>query len=177
MALARGTTALLALDAVAIDPAAPDGAARLEHAAEQHGLAATASALLAPFLGLGGTADTEHETDERKRDLYIAIFDLLSALGRERPLVYVLEDLHYADSASLDLLWFVTSRPSRVPMLFLLAQRLAQGAPEPRPSRTNFTQLVLDPLSNEEAARIFRELVTNDRFVEFLTLPAYERID
>ena len=29
----------------------------------------------------------------------------------------------------------------------------------------------------EEAARIFRELVTNDRFVEFLTLPAYERID
>jgi malate synthase len=29
----------------------------------------------------------------------------------------------------------------------------------------------------EEAANIFRDLVTNDTFVEFLTLPAYERID
>ena len=29
----------------------------------------------------------------------------------------------------------------------------------------------------EEAAAIFTELVDNDTFVEFLTLPAYERID
>ncbi len=29
----------------------------------------------------------------------------------------------------------------------------------------------------DDAARIFAELVDNDTFVEFLTLPAYERID
>jgi len=29
----------------------------------------------------------------------------------------------------------------------------------------------------EDAAKIFAELVDNDTFVEFLTLPAYERID
>ncbi|MCL4762032.1 MAG: hypothetical protein KJ018_09705 [Burkholderiales bacterium] len=29
----------------------------------------------------------------------------------------------------------------------------------------------------EEAAKIFADLVNNDAFVEFLTLPAYERID
>ena len=29
----------------------------------------------------------------------------------------------------------------------------------------------------DEAARIFGDLVANDTFVEFLTLPAYERID
>jgi malate synthase len=29
----------------------------------------------------------------------------------------------------------------------------------------------------DEAAAIFAELVNNDTFVEFLTLPAYERID
>jgi malate synthase len=29
----------------------------------------------------------------------------------------------------------------------------------------------------DDAARIFADLVNNDRFVEFLTLPAYERID
>jgi len=142
------------LDAVGIDPASPDAAARLEDAAQRFGLATSAPALLARFLGVAGESEAFDESDERKRDQYIAIFDLLSALARERPLVYVLEDLHYADSASLDLLWFVTARPSRVPMLFLLAQRLAQGAPEPRPSRTNFTQLVLDPLTSEEATRI-----------------------
>jgi malate synthase len=29
----------------------------------------------------------------------------------------------------------------------------------------------------EEASAIFADLVNNDNFVEFLTLPAYERID
>jgi malate synthase len=29
----------------------------------------------------------------------------------------------------------------------------------------------------EDAAKIFADLVNNDTFVEFLTLPAYERID
>jgi len=29
----------------------------------------------------------------------------------------------------------------------------------------------------EDAAKIFADLVDNDTFVEFLTLPAYERID
>jgi malate synthase len=29
----------------------------------------------------------------------------------------------------------------------------------------------------DEAAEIFSSLVSNDTFVEFLTLPAYERID
>jgi malate synthase len=29
----------------------------------------------------------------------------------------------------------------------------------------------------DEAAKIFADLVNNDTFVEFLTLPAYERID
>ena len=29
----------------------------------------------------------------------------------------------------------------------------------------------------DEAAAIFADLVNNDTFVEFLTLPAYERID
>jgi tetratricopeptide (TPR) repeat protein len=41
-----------------------------------------------------------------------------------------------------------------VPILLLLAQRAGPGSPEPRPVRTNFSQLVLEPLSDEEAARI-----------------------
>ena len=86
--------------------------------------------------------------------MYIVVYDVIASLARQHPLLYVLEDLHFADAASLDLLWFLTSRASRVPILFLLAQRLGPGSPEPKPSRTNFSQLVLEPLSDEEAARI-----------------------
>src|SRR5438874_1076799 len=86
--------------------------------------------------------------------MFISVYDVIASLARERPLLYVLEDLHFADSASLELLWFVASRASRVPILLLLAQRAGPGSPEPRPVRTNFSQLVLEPLSDEEAARI-----------------------
>ncbi|MSQ37802.1 MAG: hypothetical protein EXR61_05765 [Chloroflexi bacterium] len=142
-------------DALDVDPASPDAVATLKARLAAMGFPSpTMPELLAQFLRLSGAPQPENESDEWKRSLYIAVFDLLAGLARERPLLYVLEDLHFADSASLDLLWFVATRPSRVPMLFLLAQRLGQGAPEPRPSRTNFSQIVLEPLTNEEASRI-----------------------
>src|SRR5439155_747699 len=94
------------------------------------------------------------ESEEWKRSMFLSVYDVIAAMARARPLLYILEDLHFADAASLDLLWFLASRASRVPILILLAQRIGPGAPEPRPSRTNFTQLVLEPLSDEEAARI-----------------------
>ena len=108
----------------------------------------------AQFLHLPGSPEPPSDSEEWKRSLFIVVYDVIAALARERPLLYVLEDLHFADSASLDLLWFVASRASRVPILLLLAQRAGPGSPDPRPVRTNFTQLVLEPLSDEEAARI-----------------------
>src|SRR5438309_5979618 len=109
---------------------------------------------LSQFFHLVGSAEPPSESEEWKRSMFITVYDVIAALARERPLLYVLEDLHFADPASLELLWFVASRASRVPILLLLAQRVGPGTPEPRPVRTNFTQLVLEPLTDEEAARI-----------------------
>src|SRR5206468_924631 len=106
------------------------------------------SRLLSAFRGIATASE------EWKRSMFLSVYDVIAAMARARPLLYILEDLHFADAASLDLLWFLASRASRVPILILLAQRIGPGAPEPRPSRTNFTQLVLEPLSDEEAARI-----------------------
>src|SRR5438046_1611094 len=108
----------------------------------------------AQFLHFPGSPGPPSDSEEWKRSLFIVVYDVIAALARERPLLYVLEDLHFADPASLELLWFVASRASRVPILLLLAQRVGPGTPEPRPVRTNFSQLVLEPLSDEEAARI-----------------------
>jgi tetratricopeptide (TPR) repeat protein len=139
-----------------IDMTSPDPQPKLAARLEKLGF--TNPLLIAPilsqFLHLPGAPEPASDSEEWKRSMFIAVYDLFAALARERPLLYILEDLHFADAASLDLLWFVASRASRVPLLFLLAQRMGPGTPEPRPSRTNFTQLVLEPLSDEEAARI-----------------------
>ncbi|MDP9266260.1 MAG: AAA family ATPase [Chloroflexota bacterium] len=145
------------LVALEIDPSAADADERLQARLGDLGFAdaPTPLPILRQFFHLPSASDDgTSESDEWKRTMYIVVHDLLSALARARPLLYVLEDLHYADAASLDLLWFLASRGSRVSLLFLLAQRIGPGAPEPRPTRTNFTQLVLEPLSDEEAGRI-----------------------
>src|SRR5439155_323793 len=113
----------------------------------------------AQFLHLPGSPEPPSDSEEWKRSLFIVVYDVIAALARERPLLYVLEDLHFADSASLDLLWFVASRASRVPILLLLAQRAGPGSPDPRPVRTNFTQLVLEPLSDSVDELIAADLV------------------
>ena len=153
-----------------IDPAAPDARDRLTAALTEIRLpqAEATSAILAPFLHLPGADEPTNnardssdssDSEEWKRGMYIVLYDVLGALARERPVLYVLEDLHYADTASLDLLWFLASRASRVPLLFLLAQRIGGGAPDPKPGRTNFTQIVLEPLTTEEAERIVESVI------------------
>ena len=139
-----------------IDPAGPTASEQLGPKLRELGFAMMDATIqtLAQFLHLPGATEPASDSEEWKRSMFIGVYDVLATLARQRPLLYVLEDLHFSDSASLDLLWFLASRASRVPILFLLAQRAGPGTPDPRPTRTNFTQLVLEPLNDEEAARI-----------------------
>src|SRR2546427_3495604 len=141
---------------LSVQPTDVDGVTRVGEKLQELGFAnpLMIAPTLAQFLHLPGVSEPASDSEEWKRAMYIVVYDVIAALARQHPLLYVLEELHFADAASLDLLWFLASRASRVPILFLLAQRLGPGSPEPKPSRTNFTQLVLEPLSDEEAARI-----------------------
>ncbi|MDE3111874.1 MAG: AAA family ATPase [Chloroflexota bacterium] len=142
-----------------IEPTAPDAADRLASVVRDLGFAqpAAVAPLLAQFLHLPGAGEVVEGSEARQRSMYIAVYDLLSALARTRPILYVLEDLHYADAASLELFSFVADRASGAPILFLLAAR--PGASELRSPRANLTQLVLQPLSDDEAARIVETIV------------------
>src|SRR5206468_4221872 len=139
-----------------IDPNDPEASAKLPDKLRELNFAnpELVAPTLAQFFHFAGATEPPSDSEEWKRSMFIIVYDVIASLARERPLLYVLEDLHFADSASLELLWFVASRASRVPILLLLAQRAGPGSPEPRPVRTNFSQLVLEPLSDEEAARI-----------------------
>ena len=61
-----------------------------------------------------------------------AVRALLEALSRTRPLVVVLDDVHWVDPASLELLVHLLVRPPACPVLLALGYRPAQVAPRLR---------------------------------------------
>jgi DNA-binding CsgD family transcriptional regulator len=70
-----------------------------------------------PALGAGAAV-----TSERWR-YHRAIRALVDMLGRERPVALVLDDLHWADDASVELVLHLLHRPPRSPHLLVLALR------------------------------------------------------
>ncbi|MFJ4966510.1 BTAD domain-containing putative transcriptional regulator [Streptomyces sp. NPDC088729] len=77
--------------------------------------AAPFGALLAPLLpgwqaGQGGEEDRESSSSQSAFRTHDALCEILLALAAQRPLVLLLEDVHWADTASLDLLRLLTTR-------------------------------------------------------------------
>jgi class 3 adenylate cyclase/tetratricopeptide (TPR) repeat protein len=85
---------------------------------------------------------------------------LFEALARSRPLVVVLDDVHWAEPTFLDLVEYVAAFSRGAPILLLCLTR--PDLLETRPSWTNqrgdATVLTLDPLSQEEASSLAEDL-------------------
>lgn len=96
--------------------------------------------------------------------LFLAVRDLLEREARAAPLVVALEDLHWADAASFDLLSFVTAITPRIPLLILATYRSdATMMPALTPDRDADPQsprrhVALAPLSAAEC-RVLAEAV------------------
>jgi DNA-binding CsgD family transcriptional regulator len=95
---------------------------------------------------------------------YRAVGALLELLARERPVVLALDDLHWADQASIGLIGHLLRRPPRAAILVLLAARSAQAprrlAAELLSARDRGACEVieLDPLTREEAEALLGTL-------------------
>ncbi len=64
------------------------------------------------------------KAQERQTQIYLAVHDLLTHAAQAGPLVLTLEDLHWADRASLDMLQFILKRVGyRSPIFFCLIYR------------------------------------------------------
>ncbi len=101
-------------------------------------------------LSAGGVADERHRAHQ-------AVRELLELLGARQPLVLMLDDLHWADPGSLELLGSLLRRPPFAPVLLALAVRPSQ-LPEkllPALERAHragtLSRLELSALSREEA--------------------------
>jgi len=109
--------------------------------------------------GVGGPA-------ERFR-YHRALRALLELLGRERPVALLLDDVHWADDASVELVLHLLRRPPRVRFLLVLAAR-----PSPAAARlldagrrsADWEELALAPLERDAALALLpADLATADR--------------
>jgi class 3 adenylate cyclase/tetratricopeptide (TPR) repeat protein len=126
-------------------------------------LSVESEATLEAVTGLEGDALVERLTEAAR--------DYVSARAHVMPTVIVLDDLHWADTASLDLLLNVAELAENWPLLIICLLRPDRGAPswsaiEKARGRlgARYTEIVLEPLDAVHA----RELLGNLLYVEDL---------
>jgi adenylate cyclase len=102
-----------------------------------------------------------------RQQVFLAVRDLLVAEAYRKPMVLILEDLHWADEASLELLSFVMGSIRQAPMLMLAISRPFQDGPLKRiaeqgkirlPDR--YLSLRLNSLSYDQTQYLLDELLS-----------------
>ena len=123
---------------------------------------ARATAALAYTIGLEDPDVSFATSDPRevRDDLHAAWRSFFSALARSGPVIVLVEDIHWADPALLDLLEDAADR-SEGPLLFLCPARpeLTARRPDWGGGRWNHSSLLLEPLSTDESAQLLDLLV------------------
>jgi class 3 adenylate cyclase/tetratricopeptide (TPR) repeat protein len=116
-----------------------------------------AVAALAYTVGVSvpGFSFSELAPRQVRLEIHRAWRSFFSALARTAPVVVVLEDIHWADPAMLDLLEDTTERVEG-PVLFLCPARpeLTDRRPDWGGGKRNYSGIFLDPLSAEDAERL-----------------------
>jgi class 3 adenylate cyclase/tetratricopeptide (TPR) repeat protein len=119
------------------------------------------AAMIGRLLGIEAPADVpqpEGEDPQRMREAFFSsVRSVIEAMARRRPLVLVLEDIHWADHGMLDLIEYLAQWVRGPLMLLCLARdELLERRARWGGGRHDATSILLEPLSVDET----RELVT-----------------
>jgi class 3 adenylate cyclase/tetratricopeptide (TPR) repeat protein len=113
------------------------------------------------LLALVGLAGEAQLGGDRRNEAFAAWRRFLEGLAEQRPLVIVVEDIHWADESLLDFLDELVDWLTDVPLLVvatarpeLLERRLGWGG-----GKLNATTLALSPLSDEQTAELIGRLL------------------
>ncbi len=104
---------------------------------------------LALLSGLEVNIDQSEATADQ-RALHMSVRRFIEVLARSQPLCILLEDLHWADDALLDLIEFMAARVHDVPLLIVVQARpeLVEKRPAWGRGVRHFTSLSLEPLDD-----------------------------
>ena len=100
------------------------------------------------------------EAEGGATDGFAAVRMLFEALARKRPLVLVFDDIHWGEKTFLDLVEYVadTSRGASILLVCLARPELLEASPAWGGGKFNATSVLLEPLSEEECARLVENL-------------------
>ena len=89
----------------------------------------------------------------------VAVF--LEAVAAQRPLIVVIEDLHWADKTLLEFVEYLVEWATAVPLMVAVhrASRAARAASRVERRDANATTISLSPLSNDDTARLIGALL------------------
>lgn len=119
--------------------------------------AATTFPALCQVMNLGGSGDhgSDGQQDEdSKQEHFEAVANLVYGASAQNPVVMIIEDMHWIDDASREMLALAVSKPGRSRVMMLISHR-----PDQSPTwrvKSAFTQLTLGPLSEDETVEIVR---------------------
>jgi adenylate cyclase len=135
----------------------PEGVEDLRRLTTALGIEEETALLLAALLGLAGAPPAVQMADEqRKRQVFAGVWQFLLAAAGGRPAFIVLDDVHWADRSSLDLLGFLLERLGGVPLQMVLSYRPGFEHVERTTMRASHTGIRLEPMTGEESVALAR---------------------
>jgi len=125
--------------------------------------------VLLHLLGIKDVASTPAlSTPEAVKAKTFEVFRRLSIRGsKRRPFVLVLEDLHWVDKVSEELLGVLAEDVPGAPIFLLAAYRPGHGPPWLDKSYAG--QIPLNPLTRDESLRVVRSVIRAEQFVDQVT--------
>lgn len=128
--------------------------AAVEDASEHGWFAARLAPLVGAQVAVPGVTEREESFTAWRR--------FLEGLAAQRPLVLVVEDLHWADAALLEFLEHLVGWGTEVPLMVVCTTRpeLYDQQPGWGGGRRNSTTISLSPLSSDETARLIAALLS-----------------
>jgi adenylate cyclase len=135
----------------------PGNMTELRDQVESHGVDAEIAQLLGALLGLADAPPVVRMADEQqKRQVFAGVWQFLLAAARGRPSLFVFDDLHWADSSSIELLGFLLERINAAPIMVVLTFRPGFEQFQRLAARASHTAIHLEPLTPAESVAVAR---------------------
>jgi adenylate cyclase len=113
--------------------------------------------LVGSFLGFGGAPPVVRMADDQRgQQIFNGFWQFLVAACRTQPTVIALDDVHWADESSRELLDFLLERLAGVPVMLLLCYRPGFERVERAELRASHTVVRLEALTPDESVELAR---------------------
>lgn len=113
--------------------------------------------VLSLVLGIQDARPRDIEPEQLQRQISLAARALIEWRLARQPMMLVIDDLQWADAASLDLLGEVADQLADRPLMLVVAQR--PDAREPRTARAERSTIALAPLGDDDARALVGHLL------------------